>query len=169
MTTLAEKKSRLREIDRNSEGLKKGKRANEDGCDCDCAECMDDNCEGCLMGDCAELACRSAGCPTQAVRLDQMDAEVNSIRRRRRFLGMRYDPDTVLMAMRQKRHSMGSGARRGDTRSLSFEYRASLNGQPERRSWVQDLNQCRRAEDCRIRGRVRLLVAADETPESINQ
>jgi len=37
-----------------------------DGCECECAECMDDNCFGCTNAECADLECAVEGCPNQA-------------------------------------------------------------------------------------------------------
>ena len=40
-------------------------RSNEDGCDCDCQECLDDDCENCSMDGCTDLECAENGCPEQ--------------------------------------------------------------------------------------------------------
>jgi len=40
-------------------------RANENGCDCDCAECLDGDCESCSMLDCDDAECAEHGCPNQ--------------------------------------------------------------------------------------------------------
>jgi HK97 family phage prohead protease len=40
-------------------------RSNEEGCDCDCEECMDDDSENCSMDDCQDPTCAESGCPAQ--------------------------------------------------------------------------------------------------------
>jgi uncharacterized protein len=40
-------------------------RANSNGCDCDCAECLDGDCESCSMLDCEDAECAEHGCPNQ--------------------------------------------------------------------------------------------------------
>jgi hypothetical protein len=40
-------------------------RSNEDGCDCDCPECLDNDCESCSMDGCTDLECAENGCPEQ--------------------------------------------------------------------------------------------------------
>jgi uncharacterized protein len=40
-------------------------RSNLDGCDCDCPECLDDDCENCSMTDCDDPECAENGCPQQ--------------------------------------------------------------------------------------------------------
>jgi len=40
-------------------------RTNEEGCDCDCPECLDDDCENCSMEDCDDENCAENGCPNQ--------------------------------------------------------------------------------------------------------
>jgi HK97 family phage prohead protease len=40
-------------------------RTNLDGCDCDCPECLDDDCENCSMEDCEDPECAENGCPAQ--------------------------------------------------------------------------------------------------------
>jgi uncharacterized protein len=40
-------------------------RANTDGCDCDCPECLEDDCENCSMADCDDEDCEENGCPMQ--------------------------------------------------------------------------------------------------------
>ena len=41
------------------------KRSNMDGCDCDCEECLDDNCEACTDESCTDAQCAEYGCPAQ--------------------------------------------------------------------------------------------------------
>ena len=43
--------------------LKLAKRTNADGCDCECPECLDDDCENCSNQDCIDPNCD--GCPNQ--------------------------------------------------------------------------------------------------------
>jgi HK97 family phage prohead protease len=43
--------------------LKTTKRSNDNGCDCDCSSCLDDDCGGCEMPDCDDEECE--GCPNQ--------------------------------------------------------------------------------------------------------
>jgi uncharacterized protein len=45
--------------------LKLTRRTNADGCDCDCPECLDDDCENCSMDDCDDPNCADNGCPNQ--------------------------------------------------------------------------------------------------------
>jgi len=40
-------------------------RSNDDGCDCDCEECLDDDCDNCSMDDCEDPNCAENGCPAQ--------------------------------------------------------------------------------------------------------
>jgi uncharacterized protein len=40
-------------------------RSNDDGCDCDCTECLDNDCENCSMEDCEDPECAENGCPAQ--------------------------------------------------------------------------------------------------------
>ena len=40
-------------------------RSNEDGCDCDCPQCLDDDCKGCTMVGCEDAECADNGCPAQ--------------------------------------------------------------------------------------------------------
>jgi uncharacterized protein len=40
-------------------------RSNEDGCDCDCPECLDDDCETCSDPTCDDEECAENGCPAQ--------------------------------------------------------------------------------------------------------
>jgi uncharacterized protein len=40
-------------------------RSNEDGCDCDCSECLANDCENCSMEDCEDPECAENGCPAQ--------------------------------------------------------------------------------------------------------
>jgi hypothetical protein len=40
-------------------------RSNLDGCDCDCPECLDDDCENCSMASCDDEECAENGCPAQ--------------------------------------------------------------------------------------------------------
>lgn len=40
-------------------------RSNEDGCNCDCDACLDDDCERCSMDDCDDPECAENGCPAQ--------------------------------------------------------------------------------------------------------
>ena len=46
------------EVRTRIEAKKTGKRTNQDGCDCDCPECQDNNCDGCSMTDCDDPNCR---------------------------------------------------------------------------------------------------------------
>jgi HK97 family phage prohead protease len=50
-------------------------RSNEDGCDCDCEECLDDDCENCSMDDCTDPNCAANGCPAQNGSDDGSDDE----------------------------------------------------------------------------------------------
>ena len=45
--------------------LKLAKRTNADGCDCDCPECEDGNCDQCSDQDCDDPNCAENGCPSQ--------------------------------------------------------------------------------------------------------
>jgi uncharacterized protein len=50
-------------------------RSNSDGCDCDCSECLDDDCENCSMSDCTDPECAANGCPAQDGSDDDSDDE----------------------------------------------------------------------------------------------
>jgi HK97 family phage prohead protease len=50
-------------------------RSNEDGCDCDCSECLDNDCENCSMDDCTDPDCAANGCPAQDGSDDGSDDE----------------------------------------------------------------------------------------------
>jgi uncharacterized protein len=56
-------------------------RSNEDGCDCDCPECLDDDCENCSMDGCTDLECAENGCPEQDD--DERSKPLNSSERHR--------------------------------------------------------------------------------------
>jgi uncharacterized protein len=40
-------------------------RSNENGCDCDCSECIEDDCENCSDSFCDDEECAENGCPNQ--------------------------------------------------------------------------------------------------------
>jgi HK97 family phage prohead protease len=147
MTTLAQMKARMRELDRDFE------KRDAPTCDCDCPQCADDDCGDCTDASCSDPNC--VGCPAQEqrscrrkrlldmkrdVRLGRTDASMEDIRRRKRLHDMRYDPDTSLMVMRLKRNRMGSAARSGDVRTMAAEYRALIGNQPERREFRSSIN-----------------------------
>jgi HK97 family phage prohead protease len=145
MTTLAEAKSRLRQIDRDSERWTE-KRKNEDGCDCDCENCEADDCAQCSIEGCDDVECASAGCPNQAVRTDQTDAVLNSIRQWKRRQDMKKEVrlDRKMRKMRERRLLRKSaivGA--AESNRLAAEhraYRASMGDQPERRDYRSPLS-----------------------------
>ena len=45
--------------------LKRVKRTNEDGCDCDCSSCVAGDCDQCEDPDCSDEVCAENGCPNQ--------------------------------------------------------------------------------------------------------